>query len=70
MTSQPGLLAILMYILPNILRNKDNQKMQFGQLIECNMRYIFLENHIKNMVEKLFPDPFLKKSKFSIPLNQ
>ena len=29
-------------ILPNILRSRDNKKMKFGQLIECNMRNIFL----------------------------
>ena len=37
--------------------------MKFGQLIEYNMRNIFLEkSYIKqNVVEKLDPDPFLKK---------
>ena len=35
--------------------------MKFGQLIEHNMRSIFLKNHMQNVVEKLFPDPFLKK---------
>ena len=36
--------------------------MKFGQLIECNMRNIFLEKTCggENAVEKLFPDPFLK----------
>ena len=38
--------------------------MKFGHLIEDNMRSIFLEKSYtkcKNVVEKLFPDPFLKK---------
>ena len=35
--------------------------MKFGQLIEYNMRKNFLKNHKQNEVEKLFPDPFLKK---------
>ena len=70
MTSQPCLLAIVMYILPNILRNKGNQTMKFGHLIECNMRNIFLKNHIQKIVEKLFLEPFFKKSKLSIPLDQ
>ena len=70
MTSQLGLLAIVMYILPNILRNKGDQIMKFGQLTECNMRNIFLKNYLQYMVEKLFPDPVLKKSKLSIPLDQ
>ena len=34
--------------------------MEFSQLIEYNMRNIFLRNHTQNMAEKLFPDPFLK----------
>ena len=34
--------------------------MKFGQLVEYNMRNIFLENHTQNLVEKLFPGPFLK----------
>ena len=34
--------------------------MKFGQLIEYNMRNIFLENNTQNVVEKLFPDTFLK----------
>ena len=43
MTSQPGSQTITIHILPNISRSKDNQKMKFGQLIEYNMRNIFLE---------------------------
>ena len=39
---------------------KGNQAMKFGQLIEYNMRNIFLKNHTQNTVEKLSPDPFLK----------
>ena len=34
--------------------------MKFGQLIEYNMRNVFLENHTQNAVEKLVLDPFLK----------
>ena len=34
--------------------------MKFGQLKEYNMRNIFLKNHTQNVVEKLFPDSFLK----------
>ena len=43
MTSQPGKQTIAIQILPNISRIKDNQTMKFGQLIESNMRNIFLE---------------------------
>ena len=45
-------------------------RMKFGQLIEYNMRNICLEIHTKNVVERLFLDPFLKKSKLSISLKQ
>ena len=33
---------------------------KFGQLIECNMRTTYFENHTQNLMEKLFSDPFLK----------
>ena len=59
MTSQPGKGTIAI-ILPNISRSKVNQIMKFGQLIEHNMKIIFLENHTQNVVEKPFPDPFRK----------
>ena len=43
MTSRPALETIVIHILSNILRSKGNQTMKFGQLIESNMRNIFLE---------------------------
>ena len=43
MTSQLGLQTITIHILPNISRNKDNQIMKLGQLIEYNMRNVFLQ---------------------------
>ena len=61
MTSQPGKEIIVKHILPNISRSKNNQTMKFGQLIEYNMRNIFIENSHKNLVEKVLSDPFLKK---------
>ena len=60
MTSQTGKQKFVIHILPIISRRKSNQTMKFGQLIECNMRNIFLENHAQNVVEKIVPDPFLK----------
>ena len=39
--------------------------MKFGQLIENNLRNIFLENYIQNVVEKLVPDPFLKNENWA-----
>ena len=45
--------------------------MKFGQLIEYNTRNIFVEKSYTNSAgEKLFPDPYLKNKKLSIPLDQ
>ena len=48
MTSKSGKQIIVIHILPNISRRKGNQTMKFGQLIEYNMRNIFLEKPFKN----------------------
>ena len=61
MVSQPGKEITAVHILHNISRNKGNKPMKFGQLIEYNMRNIFIENSHKNLVEKVLSDPFLKK---------
>ena len=45
MASQRGEQAIVIHILANSSRDKGNQTKNFGQVIECNMRNIFLENH-------------------------
>ena len=58
MTIQPEKQTIVLHILPNICKRKDNQKMKFGQLIENNIINILLKNHTQNVVEKLFTDPF------------
>ena len=44
--------------------------MKFSQLIEYNMRNIFLNNHAQTVVEKLVTDPFIKKLKLCISLDQ
>ena len=43
MTSQPGWQTIVIHILPNISRTKDNQTMKFGHLIKCNKKNISLK---------------------------
>ena len=53
--------TIAIHILPDISRSEGNQAMKFDQSMEYNMRNIFLKNHAKNVVGKLFLDPFLKK---------
>ena len=70
MTSQTGQQIISMYILPNISRNKRNQVMKFGQLIEYNMKNIFLQKSYKKCSGKASPRPFYKKSQLSISLAQ
>ena len=35
--------------------------MKFGQLLEHNIRNIFVKNYTQNAIEILFPVPFLKK---------
>ena len=66
MASQLGKQTIAIHKLSNIARGKGNQEMKFGELIKYNIINIFLENHTQNVVEKLFPDPFPKKSKIEV----
>ena len=44
--------------------------MKFGQLIEYNMRNVFLENSYTKSGRETIPKPFSKKLKFSISLDQ
>ena len=69
MTSQSGKQTIVIHILPNISRSKANQTMKFGQLIEYNLRNIFLEKSYIKCGRETIPEPFSKKSKWSISLN-
>ena len=48
MTSQPGWQTVAIHLLPNISRSKGNETMRFTK------------THLQNMVERVFPDPFLK----------
>ena len=48
MTSQIKQQIIIIHILPNISRSKNNQAMKFGQKINYSLRNIFLQNHAKN----------------------
>ena len=69
-TSQPGKQTIAIHILPNISRSKGNQTMKFGQLIECNMRNIFLEKSYTKCGGETSRRPFSEKLKLSISLEQ
>ena len=62
---------ITIYILPTVSRRKGNQTLKFGLLIEYNMRNILLEKLYTKYVGEDSSWPFyLKKSKFSISLDQ
>ena len=70
MTSQPGCQTIAIHILPNISRSKGNQAMKFGQLIEYNMKNIFVEKSYTKCAGETIPRPLSKKSKLSMSLDQ
>ena len=70
MTSQTGSQTIVIHILPNIWRSKGNQTMKFGQLIECNLRNIFLEKSYTKCDRETSPRPFSEKLKLNISLDQ
>ena len=69
MTSQPGYQTIVIHTLPNISRRNGNETMKFGQLIECNMRNIFLEKSFTKCGGKTNPRLFSEKLKLSISLD-
>ena len=70
MTSQPGWKAIAIHIFINISRSKGNQAMKFGQLIEYNMRNIFIEKSHTNCGRETIPRSFSRKPKLNISLGQ
>ena len=51
--------------MPNISRIRDNQTMKFGQLIECNMKNIFLEKSYTKCDGQTSHRPFSEKLKFT-----
>ena len=66
MTSRLEKQTIAMQILSNISRNKENQKMKFGQLIEYIMRNIFFGKSYTKCGRETVPRPFFKKSNLNI----
>ena len=70
MTSQLGSQRIAKHKLPNISRSKDNQTMKLGQLIEYNMRNIFVEKSYTKCGGETILRHFSKKSKLSLCLDQ
>ena len=70
MTSQPDQQTIVIYILSNISRSKGNQTMKLGQLMECNMRNVFLEKSYTKFGGETSPRPFSLNLKLSISLDK
>ena len=70
MTSQPGKQKIIIHILTGTLRSKGNQRTKFGQLIEYNMRNIFIEKSYTKCGGETSPRSFSEKLKLSISLDQ
>ena len=50
-----------------VMRQSDNK---IGQLIECNMRNIFVEKSYTKCGGETSPTPFSEKLKFSVSLDQ
>ena len=63
MTSRPDYETIAIHILPNFSRNKGNQALKFGQLIQYNERKNFLEKSYKKCCGKTSNRPFSEKLK-------
>ena len=70
MTSQPSQQTVVIHILSNISRCKDNQTVKFGQLIECNMGNIFLGKSSTKYGWETGPRNFSEKLKLSISLDK
>ena len=63
MTPQTVQQIITIHILPNIVKNKGNQAVKIGQLIEYKVRNIFPKNDLENEAGILVPDLFLFSKK-------
>ena len=59
-----------LHILPNISAGRGNQAIKFSQLIEHNMRNIFVEKSYSKCSGETIPRPLSKKTKLSISLDQ
>ena len=57
-TSQLVKKQLVIHILPNISRSKCNKTMKFGQLIEYDIRNIFLEKSYTKCGGETSPRPF------------
>ena len=58
------------HMLPIISKTKSNQEIKFDQLIEYNMKNIFVEKSYTKSAGEIILRPLSKKSKLSIFLDQ
>ena len=65
MTSQPGKQKVAIHTLLNISKVKGNRTMKFDQLIEYDMRNIFLEKSYEKCGGQTILRHFSKKPKLS-----
>ena len=70
MSSQTGQQIVAIHILPDVSRSSGSKNMKYGQLIEYNMRNIFIEKSYTKSGGEASPRPFYEKTKMSIPLDQ
>ena len=70
MMSQTSYQTVAVHILLNISRSKGNQTMKFGQIIEYNMKNIFVEKSYTKYTGETSPRFFSEKSKSSMSLDQ
>ena len=66
MSSEPRKQAIAIQILSNISRSKGNQALKFGQLIDYNMRNIYLKKSYTKMWQRNYSQTLL----YSLHLRQ
>ena len=67
---QPGKQTTEIHILLNISISKKNQTTKYDQLIEYNMRHIFLEKSYTKCGEQFIPRSSSRKLNVSISLDQ
>ena len=70
MTSEPGKQIIAIHTLPNISRIKGSQIMNFGQLIEYDMRNTFLKKSYVKCGGETIPRLSYTKPKLTISLGE
>ena len=69
MMTQTGQQTITIKLLSDISRSKGNQTMKFSQLIEYNIKNIFLEKSSSKCGGVTSPRPFFKISKMNVSLD-